>query len=239
MPSFHHWLALTGVCASFTMVGCGADAGNTEATPEDSSTTTTDSTSSGTDSTIDDSTTDSGSAMDSSSETATTCAPDGGADAGALCPAGQWRDFAGMTCKSCPAATLVCPSSFDPTNTKFDATTGKLTVALAPGKTQLLSGKIKVAYTNMDDCYGSSGPSTSATILSGEIPIVPSGDTFTADFKTLDANAKPCGVQTLTVTDACCTERTVKVIVSRDIEGGTTYVACPTMSDGGTDASGD
>lgn len=236
MPSFHHWLALTGVCASFTMVGCGADDGNTESTPQDSSTTTNDGASFDTsnDSTVEETATDTGTAMD----TATTCAPDGGADAGAVCPPGQWRDFAGMSCKACPGTKLVCPTSFDPTNTKFDATTGKLTVALAPGKTQVLSGKVKVTYTT-GDCYGASGPPSTGTVTTGDVPIVPSGDSFTLDFKTLDANAKPCGVQTLTVTDACCTEQTVKVIVSRDIEGGSTYVACPTMSDGGTDASGD
>jgi hypothetical protein len=234
MPSFHHWLALTGVCASFTMVGCGADDGNTEAAPQDSSTTITDSASSGTDTSSD----DTGTAMDSSSDTATTCAPDGGADAGVVCPPGQWRDFAGMTCKSCPGAALVCPTSFDPTNIAFDSTTGKLTVALAPGKTQLLSGKVNVTYTN-GDCYGASGPPSTGTVMNADVPIVPSGDSFTLDFKTLDANAKPCGVQTLTVSDACCTEQTVKVVVSRDIEGGSTYVACPTMTDGGTDASGD
>jgi hypothetical protein len=229
-------MGITGVCASFAFVGCGSDDANTESTPQDSSTSGDTTSASDTSVTTDGAPSDS-TMGDVTTDAPATCSADAG-DGGALCPAGQWRDFAGMTCKACPGgAALTCPTSFDLTNTKWDATGKKLTVALAAGKNQIVSGKAKITYTT-GDCYGASGPPSTGTVMTKDVDVAPSGDAFVVDFSAIDSNAKPCGTHELTLTDACCAELKVKVTASYDIEGGKLYLACPTMGDAGTDAAG-
>jgi hypothetical protein len=240
MPNLQHWMFLTGVCSTLAVatcsIGCGSD-GGAESTGDGGTDTggAFDATGFDTSALLDTAKSDTATS-ETPSDTPATCSPSGDADPGSICPAGKWRDFEGATCDNCPASPLVCETSFDPTGVTFDTTTKILDVHLRVAKTQLFSGKVSITYTKTSSCFAD-GPSSGATVSTAELPIVPLNDHFTVDLSSLGTDAVPCGIQTLTATDACCSTQTVKIIANRDGEGGRMVVSCPALGDGGTDGS--
>ena len=119
---------------------------------------------------------------------------DAGAGAGGACGSTQWRDFAAMTCRDCPAATLTCASIDTATMTTFfDYGSGIFHMSLTPGLAQVTRGTLTLMITDSSGTHPQ------------PVTVAPSSNILIASTATLlhDPSITALSIASLELTDQC------------------------------------
>jgi hypothetical protein len=163
-------------------------------------------------------------------------------DAAALvCPAGQWRDFAASTCKSCPSTQVTCSALVRDAvdggaqaspRWNHDFGMGKQTIT-----TILAGGTAQIVYATATAVVGTCFTANSNGANTIDIPVTIDGNALISTFPSapVDGGAgtqTPCGTLTYTLVDSCCNSRVVNVrlVTNQESQSEVLDRSCP---DGG------
>ncbi|HMR08002.1 MAG TPA: hypothetical protein PKA88_19605, partial [Polyangiaceae bacterium] len=132
----------------------------------------------------------------------------------------QWRDWAANACKQCPTSPVLC-SQLTGTSSTFDPVTKLLTLVVAPGVAEVLSGTVSFDW----DALASDGG-----LINGSVTNAP----LTVDKNALSIDLKgkvPDGVFSLysmsvDLTDACGTVTSENSFKQSGVDAGTLNIYC-------------
>ena len=141
-------------------------------------------------------------------------------DAGADAMVSQWRDWAANACKACPTKAVTC-AQLEGVGFSFDPTTKLLTLTVAPGVAEVVSGDVSFDWDALAADGGYNNGSVQAVALSVD------KNTLTASL----TGQVPDGVYALysiqvNLTDACGTVTSETDFKQADVDAGTLNIYC-------------